>query len=1474
MWRVSIAATALSLLLSVNAFAQNSGVSGTVNDVTNALIPGVTVTVTNIATGVVSTVLTNESGAYNFLSLQPGNYKISASLSGFQTETYNNYNVEPNQQFRLNFTMKVATVAQAVEVTVDAAGLLATSSSSIGTVLTEERVRNLPLVGQDILQLIGIMPGVSGTGAGANFAGVSANSQGSSINTTRDGLSVADGRFQNGVFATTVINPDLVGEVRVILTPVDAELGRGNGQVQITTRSGTNQFRGTAVWNARNTAFNANTWSNNRTLGGATPPNWDNNHDYSISYGGPVKIPGLYDGKNKTFFFALWDQTLDFQRNLITASVMTDAARQGIFRYFDGWNNGNYNTATVTTGTNPIIGVVNLDGSPKAPLTNPTGGAYTGGLRCFSVFGNTKVDGTPFTQSDCPGGTAINGPAWDTFRPALDNTGYIKMVLNAMPKANYFGTGDGLNRAGFRWTLHREGNQGAFVTTGADLGTNRKQLNLKIDHNFSQKHKLSVGYTRERNFTLSDVPNWPGGISYDTHRYPQVLTVNFVSTLSSTLLNEARYGIRYEDAGIDAPWEEQFPDASARKAAQALMLPGSKGYNALVAPGAGNYAFGGGANGIMNTNPGQYNGNKSPLYNYADTLSWTRGKHAFKFGGEYRFTESNGYNNTPAGGGAIILYPRVTGGAGNQTSPLASAITAIPNFLGTNRTDAANMLYFLAGSVNSVSQSYWINSYDDVKNGTWHDTNDLSTQRRKYRPVDEKEWAAFVKDDYKITRNLTLNVGMRWDYYGSPYIPTGFTSNAIGSGAGLFGIGRASGSIFSNWLQPGNIFLTGYGPNASLDSALSCVSGVTQSPLLPTSNCDPNKLTAIQFIGPKTPNSDQTAIKQDWNNFGPAVGFAYQLPWFGEGKTTIRGGYQVTFGGSGRTVGGGGTTASETVVGAAPGAQSSPNTVLSDFSGQYLDLHSIAALVPVRPTSPALPGATIPVYTRATAFSAYDPNYVTPYTENITLSVTRAVRRNVTVDMRYIGTLSKKQPGSYNLNLPDVYYNKELYDALTITRNGGDSPLLDQMLAGLNLNSGTVAPNGLTYGPIGTPVGGVLQTASMHLRRNATFAANLANGNFSAVAASLNGNGSSLPANGTTGGLTNVPAGLAGVGGRLLRNGCDRIASGVTTVTTPSGVLPVRCFAENYISANPQLSAANFINNSSSSNYHSLQAQVTLRPTHGFSYQATYTWAKNLGISSVLGLGGTSAFTDPLNQRGDYSYTNSHRAHDLRTNGTFELPIGPNKLLLGNSSGWLARLVERWQTTFILNLTSGGRSDITAGTLFYGNPVPDAVVPFSLTKGNVVWGDSSDANGQLQGSYFGAGTYVKVRDPQCSAIDVTDKMGWNLGSAANNLCTIDALQDAKTGKIVLQNPQPGRRGNLGQNSIELPGSWRFDANASKAFRINETKSLQFRIDATNVLNHPDIGTPSLNLTNSTNFGQITTKGNSVRNFQAQMRFTF
>ena len=133
-----------------------------------------------------------------------------------------------------------------------------------------------------------------------------------------------------------------MGEIRLILSPVDPEY-RGNAQIQITTRSGTNRYTGSATWRVSNTALNSNTWANNHNsftdpqtgvVRNSTPLDWSNRHQYTVSYGGPII-------KNKTFFFASWDQQLNNSRTHINSLVFTDTARMGIYRYFQGWNPAN-----------------------------------------------------------------------------------------------------------------------------------------------------------------------------------------------------------------------------------------------------------------------------------------------------------------------------------------------------------------------------------------------------------------------------------------------------------------------------------------------------------------------------------------------------------------------------------------------------------------------------------------------------------------------------------------------------------------------------------------------------------------------------------------------------------------------------------------------------------------------------------------------------------------------------------------------------------------------------------------------------------------------------------------------------------------------------------------------------------------------------------------------------------------------------
>src|SRR6201993_3105614 len=143
--RVAVFLLFCAITTSLIAQTSNATLGGTVSDASGALIPGVMVTATNTATGIVTSVLSNEAGAYQFASLQTGTYKVTAELPGFQTQTYNNVTLGISQQVRLNFTLQVGTQAQSVEVSVAADTLIATTSSSVGTVLPEYKLRDLPL---------------------------------------------------------------------------------------------------------------------------------------------------------------------------------------------------------------------------------------------------------------------------------------------------------------------------------------------------------------------------------------------------------------------------------------------------------------------------------------------------------------------------------------------------------------------------------------------------------------------------------------------------------------------------------------------------------------------------------------------------------------------------------------------------------------------------------------------------------------------------------------------------------------------------------------------------------------------------------------------------------------------------------------------------------------------------------------------------------------------------------------------------------------------------------------------------------------------------------------------------------------------------------------------------------------------------------------------------------------------------------
>src|SRR5262245_1305589 len=177
---IALAALVLFISLPPESSAQvSASIGGSVSDPTGALIPGVDVTATNVNTGISTTQLTNEAGAYHIPSLQPGTYRLRASLAGFQTATRENIQLSQGQEVRFNFTLLVGSVATAVEVLADSATALATTTATVGDVLPDSEVRTLPLATRNVIDLAFVTAGT----VGENFGGARM----SQINTTRDG---------------------------------------------------------------------------------------------------------------------------------------------------------------------------------------------------------------------------------------------------------------------------------------------------------------------------------------------------------------------------------------------------------------------------------------------------------------------------------------------------------------------------------------------------------------------------------------------------------------------------------------------------------------------------------------------------------------------------------------------------------------------------------------------------------------------------------------------------------------------------------------------------------------------------------------------------------------------------------------------------------------------------------------------------------------------------------------------------------------------------------------------------------------------------------------------------------------------------------------------------------------------------------------------------------------------------------------
>jgi hypothetical protein len=330
-------AVALLSLFSVQIVAQGpSGeITGAVTDASGAVVAGATITVNHSATNTQRTVKTNSDGLYDVPALAPGNYTLKVEMAGFGAQVRNDIELQVAQVARIDIALKVGNVSEVVEVT-GGAPVLETEATSVGTVIENRRIQELPLNGRNYLQLAGLTPGVT-TNSSASAVGTSRMGGTRAATTvsvggqriffnhyTLDGIENTDPSFNAYLFLPSL---DALQEFKVESGTFTAEYGHNMSQINVTTKSGTNQIHGSAFEFLRNSALDAKNFFDS---GSAPIPPFKRNQ-FGGTIGGPLVIPHVFNGEDKLFFFVDYEGLRERKALTQPATVPSAAWVQGNF---------------------------------------------------------------------------------------------------------------------------------------------------------------------------------------------------------------------------------------------------------------------------------------------------------------------------------------------------------------------------------------------------------------------------------------------------------------------------------------------------------------------------------------------------------------------------------------------------------------------------------------------------------------------------------------------------------------------------------------------------------------------------------------------------------------------------------------------------------------------------------------------------------------------------------------------------------------------------------------------------------------------------------------------------------------------------------------------------------------------------------------------------------------------------------------
>ena len=688
-------------------------ITGTVTDPQNAVVPGATVEIRNVGTNAAFETKSNDAGFYNAPNLPVGEYTVNASATGFKRAIRTGIVLQVGQNASINITLDVGQVAETVEVQAEAL-LVDTGSATLGVVIENRRVRDLPLNGRNALALTllnsGVISNAGPTNSGFGDRGVQISSL--SINGSPNSMNaqMLDGNNNVLSYVGEVGVPpavDSVEEFKVQSGTMSAEYGfTAGGAINLVTKSGTNQYHGTLYEFLRNDKFDARNTFAARKL----PLRYN---QFGGSLGGPII-------KNRTFGFVNLEEYRLRQNTPRISTVPIDEWRRGDFSNF-------------RTAQGQLIPIYD----PATTRPNPSGQGQIRDQFPGNIVPTSRFD--PITRKILD------------FWPAPNRT-----PINAFTQSQNF-EDRALTRTD--WT----------------------QSNVRVDHRFSETNSMFFRYTHARHQTAGNSIFTDPTVGQDRQddQINRNVMISDTHTFSPSLLNNLRVGLMRQafdfqavNAGKDWPSKLGLPPIVPNDQFPQIDF----GYGTI-----GGQAYG--TRGSLN-------------WDIQEMLTWVVRNHTLKFGYNHRILQGSNRQGAALSGnytfGGLTTNPQLPAGTGS------------------------NLAQFLLGQVGS-------GSVDRILGNSWHGV----------------AISGFVQDDWRVSRRLTLNLGLRYDYQQKPYE-------------------RNNGQI-------------NFDPSA-------------QIPGTPFQG-------ATVFAG--IDGQPRTYLNEDYNDFGPRFGFAFDI--FGTGKTVLRGGYGIFY---------------------------------------------------------------------------------------------------------------------------------------------------------------------------------------------------------------------------------------------------------------------------------------------------------------------------------------------------------------------------------------------------------------------------------------------------------------------------------------------------------------------------------------------------------------------------------------------------